>query len=427
VIPTDDLGRFFAADFALLAMFWYGVVIEIPRFVISTLYVGGREVMARSARFASNNVAGVSPRLPTISVLIPGHNEGAGLERSIIGLQEQVMLPMQIVVIDDGSTDNMSEVGNRLKSRGLIDVFISNGLRGGKAAALNLGLTYCTGEIVVVSDVDTSFDRDALVRLLEPFADPRVGAVSGNLTVRNYDATIITRFQAIQYLSSIAMGRRVNDMLYGLFVASGAFAAFRREALDTVGGWTAGPGEDGDVTTRMRRAGWAVRFHPDAWALTDVPETLTGLLRQRARWNRSFTMLRFRKHAQIHNPFRSNFSLLESLGVIDSVYFEVVRPTVFFVYVIWMTHIFGAQFWPFLAVAVGIYMVARFILFFVAAAVSGDYGRLRLLPYIPGALLLNGFILRPATVYACFSELLFRKGYRDDFLPRRVLNRIERF
>jgi glycosyltransferase involved in cell wall biosynthesis len=325
----DQLGRFFAFDITLLTMFWYAAVIEVPRFLIGALYMAGREVLGFSPRTESISADGLAPRTPTISVLLPGHNEGAGLERTILGLQEQTTLPLQIVVIDDGSTDNMADVGRKLKARGLIDVFISTGLRGGKAAAQNLGLTYCKGDIIVVSDVDTSFDRDAIARLLERFADPLVGAVSGNLGVRNFSSTIVARFQAIQYLNSIAMGRRINDVLYGLFVASGAFAAFRREALESVGGWSAGPGEDGDVTTKLRRAGWSVTFQPHAWALTDVPETLTGLLRQRARWNRSFAMLRFRKHAHILNPLHSNFSLRDSLGTLDALYFEAIRPIAF--------------------------------------------------------------------------------------------------
>jgi len=184
---TDQLGRFFAFDVTLLTMFWYAAVIEVPRFLIGALYMAGREVLGLSPRIESISADGLASRTPTISVLLPGHNEGAGLERTILGLHEQTALPLQIVVIDDGSTDNMANVGRRLKARGLIDVFISTGLRGGKAAAQNLGLTYCKGDIIVVSDVDTSLDRDAIARLLEPFADPLVGAVSGNLGVRNFN------------------------------------------------------------------------------------------------------------------------------------------------------------------------------------------------------------------------------------------------
>jgi cellulose synthase/poly-beta-1,6-N-acetylglucosamine synthase-like glycosyltransferase len=95
-----------------------------------------------------------------------------------------------------------------------------------------------------------------------------------------------------------------------------------------------------------------VRFQPHAWALTDVPETLTGLLRQRARWNRSFAMLRFRKHARILTPLHSNFSLRDSLGTLDALYFEAIRPIAFTVYLVWLFSEFGALAWPVVAIVV---------------------------------------------------------------------------
>src|SRR5690606_32931411 len=130
----------------------------------------------------------------------------------------------------DGSKDDMAAIGRQLRAEGIIDVFVSTGLRGGKSAAANLGDTYCTGDIIIIADIDTSFDRDALARIVEPFAAPEVGAVSGNIGVRNTDASMIAKFQAIQYLISISLGRRVTNLLEIVFIASGAFAAFRREA-----------------------------------------------------------------------------------------------------------------------------------------------------------------------------------------------------
>src|SRR5437667_118907 len=143
-------------------MFWYALIIEVPRFLIAVLYLGGREVLAHTAQFPAVDPRNSHHRLPTITVLLPGHNEGGELERAIRGLHEQLLTPTQIVVVDDGSTDDMAKIGRRLQAQGLIDVFVSTALRGGKAAAHNLGLTYCVGAIVVIADIDTSFDRDAL-------------------------------------------------------------------------------------------------------------------------------------------------------------------------------------------------------------------------------------------------------------------------
>lgn len=418
----------FAQDgMTLLAMFWFAVVLEVPRFLIASFYLVSRELLSRKPAYNAPAAGAMLQRVPKISVLLPGHNEGPSLERAIRGLNEQTLRPDQIVIIDDGSTDNMASVGHSLRARGLVDVFISTGLRGGKSAAHNLGLTYCTGDIIVIADIDTTFDRDALERIIEPFADGRVGAVSGNLGVRNADASMLSRFQTIQYITAIGLGRRVNDMLFGLFIASGAFSAFRRDALAQVGGWAAGPGEDGDMSTRLRRAGWEIRFQPDAWALTDVPTTLSAFLRQRARWNRSFVMLRLRKHIQIMNPFNSNFSLRDAVATLDALFFEAFRPMMFIGYATWLIARYGMQSLPIFAFVTALYMVAGIAMFVMASLLAGDYGHRRLLVYVPGSLLFNALIQRPAIVYAHFTELLFRRGYKDSFVPGRILKRIDQY
>jgi cellulose synthase/poly-beta-1,6-N-acetylglucosamine synthase-like glycosyltransferase len=117
----------------------------------------------------------------------------------------------------------------------------------GKSAALNLGLTFCTGDLVIVGDIDTSFDRYAIERVIEPFVDPSVGGVSGNIGVRNYRTSVIASFQAIEYLITISLGRHLSDLLGIVLIASGAFAAFRRDALVAIGGWDVGPGEDANI------------------------------------------------------------------------------------------------------------------------------------------------------------------------------------
>ena len=142
---------------------------------------------------------------------------------------------MEVIVVDDGSTDRMFEVAKSLQREGLVDKVLRLDHRGGKSAAVNLGLSICTGDVVVISDADTTFDRDAFAELLSYFSDPRVGAVSGNLGVRNAAASLITRHQAIEYAIGISLGRSIQDMLGILSIASGAFGAFRRSAIEASG------------------------------------------------------------------------------------------------------------------------------------------------------------------------------------------------
>lgn len=414
LLGQQDLSNF-------LSMFWYAVLFEAPRFLISIFVVATMEI-ARTLRRSPIR----TPPL-TISVLMPGHNEGPSLRATVIGLREQTRGDVQIVVVDDGSKDNMAAIGRQLKAEGAIDVFVSTGLRGGKSAAANLGFTYCTGEIIIIADIDTSFDRDALARIIEPFADPKVGAVSGNIGVRNSDASMVAKFQAIQYLISISLGRRVTNLLEIVFIASGAFAAFRREALESIGGWEVGPGEDADLTVKLRRAGWSIRFQPDAWALTDVPDTVLGLVRQRLRWNRTLVRVRVRKFARMYDPRRPNFSALDAFGSLDILYFQAIMPASFFIYVVWLFANYGAFGWLILGAVTIVYIIAALISFTIAASISDHYGRYRLLPYVIGYALFNAYVLRAVSVYAYLDELVFRRSYSDTYVPSRVLNQAERF
>lgn len=400
-MPADSFKAFWQIDYmSLLLMFWHVIIFEVPRVTIATVFVGAATAVRRRRPW------GPSDPSPTVTVLMAGHNEGKTLRQTVLALREQTHRPCQIVAVDDGSTDDMAAVGRRLRAEGLIDVFLSTGRRGGKVAAVNLGLGHCTGDIVLNVDIDTSFDRDAIERMIEPFNDPAVGAVSGNIAVRSFGASVVARYQAIQYLTGISLGRRVTDMLGTLFIVSGAFGAFRRHALISVGAFDMGPGEDADITIKLRRAGWKVRFQPEAWALTDVPETALALFKQRMRWNRSLVRIRLRKHGAILNPLHAGFSLVNALGTLDILLFQAALPLSFCVYVLWLLAAYGSSALLILGVVAAFYVVLQLVGFLIAASVSGHYGRLGLLPFVPGYALFNSYLLRPMMVYAYIEELL---------------------
>ncbi|MGE4218432.1 MAG: glycosyltransferase family 2 protein [Alphaproteobacteria bacterium] len=331
------------------------------------------------------------------------------------------------MIVDDGSSDGMAAVAERLKEDGLVDVVLSTRIRGGKSAAANLGFGYCTGDIVMIADADTTYDRNAFEELLWPFADPAMGAVSGNLGVRNMTASVLTRWQAVQYLVSISLGRRVSDMFGILFIVSGAFGAFRRTAIESVGGWDVGPGEDADLTIKMRRAGWRVRFAPEAWSLTDVPETTRVLVNQRMRWNRSLVRIRMRKFGGIFDPTQAAFSLRDALGTADILFFQAGLALSFLVYLVWLFATYGSFAWVLIGAVSVVYMTMGTLAFMAAAAVSGWYGKLALLPYAVTYGLFNAYFLRFVRLAAYVDELIWRKSYRDDYVPLRVRERTDRF
>src|SRR3984893_5638806 len=133
----------------------------------------------------------------------------------------------QIVIVDDGSTDGMWEVAQALLNEGLAHVAVRLPVRSSKPNAINAGLESCTGEIVFIVDADTILDPGAIAAALPYFADPKVGGVSCDLKIRNEETTLITRFQAIEYATSITVGKQVADAFGIMPNVSGACGAFR--------------------------------------------------------------------------------------------------------------------------------------------------------------------------------------------------------
>lgn len=215
---------------ALLVFFWYFFILELPRYTLSTVAVAIGSLRARHLPALPRNIP--------VSVLVVGMSEPEGLRRTIRSLQEQTHQNLQIVVVEDGGDSAMSLLAKRYHSEGVIAHYIATGIRGGKAAALNLGFSRCLHEHLVVLDIDSSLDRDAIEWILRRLrADPEVGAVSGNLGVRNPGDSPWAAFQALEYLSGISMGRQFLAMFNLLTIVSGAFGAFRRSAIEHVGGW----------------------------------------------------------------------------------------------------------------------------------------------------------------------------------------------
>ncbi len=399
--------------YGLLTIFWFYFIFELPRYSLSTLAVGWRAAFEREPP--------APPAQMPISVLLVGHNEGHALERAVRGLHEQTHGNLQIVVVEDGSTDDMAAVGARLNSARLIQRFFSTGIRGGKAAALNLGLQFCDHEFVVVMDVDTSLDNDAIGRVTAPLvADPTCGAVAGNLAVRNPDQSLLTKFQALEYVSSISLGRQFTGMFDLLMIVSGAFGAFRKSAIRDVGGWDVGPGDDSNLTAKLRRAGWRIEFAPDAWALTDVPHTSGAYFRQRIRWNRSIIRNRLRKFFIVFDPRQANFTLRDVFASLNVLWFQLGLSFAYVFYVVNLFIEYGTMALP-LIMAIHILGMFGDLLEFSVALISLRRLRIaRLLPYVFGFTFFVSYYDRAIRIIAYVSELIFRNSYHDAFYPTKV-------
>lgn len=417
----DPTGLLFALDPAnVFAMFWFVVLVEVPRYTIAFLVVVGRELAGPRSTPSSRTFT------PLVSVLLAGHNERTGIGRCVRSLREQTWPRIEIVCVDDGSTDGMFRELRRLRAGGLVDVIASTRPRGGKSSALNLALRLSRGDLVITADCDSSFDRDAVERLIAPLAEPRVGAVAGNIAVRRAAGSALERLQTIEYLVGVGLGRRVLDMLGHLTCASGAFSAFRRATLTSLGGLDTGAGEDLDLTLRIRRAGWKVRFAADAWCRTEVPPTVPALVRQRLRWERDAVRLRLRKYGGTI-PSRRGVRSAERLQRAGFLITNVIPTISFPVYLLWLFHLYGPATPAVVALVTIVHAGLDAVAVLCALVVAGRSETARLLPWAPLYGPYQGYFLRGVRLAAYVQEWIFRRSYRDRYVPARVLRRAPRY
>ncbi|HEX7872835.1 MAG TPA: glycosyltransferase [Sphingobium sp.] len=258
-------------------LFLFAIILGIARSVILTA------LACWSARKAvtPDPAPHLVPRF--VSVLIPAYNEERVIEASVRRVLASTGPRIEVIVIDDGSADATSAIVARtfgMDPR----VTLLTLKNGGKARALNQGLRIAKGDIVIALDADTQFEPETIARLSRWFADPAIGAVAGNAKIGNR-INLVTRWQSVEYVTAQNLERRALSALDAITVVPGAVGAWRRTALDEVGGYPADTlAEDQDLTIAIQRAGWKVACDVDAIAWTEAPDTFRGLFKQRYRW-----------------------------------------------------------------------------------------------------------------------------------------------
>ncbi len=221
---------------------------------------------------------------PAVSIVIAAYNEGKVIEktlRSVVAADYPGEL--EIVVVDDGSKDNTAAEVEKFAA-GEPRVRLLQQSNRGKAMALRNGVLHARNGILVFLDADTIFERGTISALIAPFANPLVGAVSGNARVGNL-RSFMARCQALEYICGFNLDRRAYTEWNCITVVPGAVSALRRSAVDAAGGFSDDTlAEDTDLTLTLHRLRYRMEFAPDAIAHTEAPETFATLARQRARW-----------------------------------------------------------------------------------------------------------------------------------------------
>ncbi len=267
------------------------LTLQLLAFVPATLLYGPWKRRALR-RLAS------APFRGRVSVLVPAYNE----ERTIRACVESVLASdypdLEVVVIDDGSTDGTAAAVDDLAEGGRIRLLRQ--ANGGKARALNRGIAQATGEVVLFTDADSLFGPGTVGQMARWFADPGLHAVCGNDRPLHVRAPLQ---KALAVTTHIGTGfvRRALSMAGVLPIITGNLGAVRTETLREVGGFQPVWGEDLELTFRLHAARRRIVFDPEPEVRADCPAGLAALWRQRVRWARSYIKI-VRRHRRLLSP-----------------------------------------------------------------------------------------------------------------------------
>lgn len=282
---------------------------------------------------------------PFVSIMVPVYNEEKVIADSVKSLLDLNYSNYEIIIVNDGSTDNTREVAEQLvgyqKGR-YADIKISliNKPNGGKSKALNAGIMYSKAEFVLCMDGDSQLAPDSLKMAIRHFMNPAIGAVAGNVKVMNR-GKFITDLQALEYIEGLNMVRSAQSFMRLVNIIPGPIGLFRKKVIEEVGYYSSDTfAEDADLTLRILAGGWKIYYEPNAISYTEAPSKLQQLMKQRYRWSRGI-LQSIRKHKKL-----------------------LLNPTVNFgdTFILW-TMFYDALIWPFMNIVANLFFVIAALVF----------------------------------------------------------------
>ncbi|HJP94874.1 MAG TPA: glycosyltransferase [Pyrinomonadaceae bacterium] len=319
---ADAIAFFFLSTggWTLQWVFLIGILLGLARL----LFVGSLALQQWLRSRRRERIHAGSEYNPFVSILVPAYNEEPVIANTIRSLLASDYPHYEIIVIDDGSQDNTSKVvAEQFKTEERVRLFtVANG---GKAEALNIGLRHARGEIIIALDADTLFAPHTVGALAHRFFDKQLGAVAGNAKVGNR-VNLVTRWQALEYITSQNMDRRAFASLNCITVVPGAVGAWRKDLLDKAGGFPSDTlAEDQDLTLQIRRFGYRIGYEETAIAWTEAPHNLSSLAKQRFRWAYG-TLQCMWKHADA--LFRARYGALGFVAMPNVWVFQILFPLI---------------------------------------------------------------------------------------------------
>ncbi len=275
--------------------------------------------------------------LPMITLVVPAYNEGMVIQAAVRSLLQLDYPNYEVLVIDDGSSDDTYEKSLAVaREDHNVPIRVITKPNGGKADALNTGMTHARGEFILNMDGDTKLSRNTLRACIRHFDNPSIGAVAGNVKVLNRD-NIWTKLQALEYVEGLAMARKAQSFMRAVNIIPGPLGMFRKTVLQQAGGYDHDTfAEDCDLTLKLLMRGWHIAYEPTAVAWVETPSRLLDLLKQRYRWTRGILQATRKHRSAMWNPRKAgiNFFILWYMlfeGILWP--FSTVLGNLFFVYI----------------------------------------------------------------------------------------------
>ena len=259
-----------------------------------------------------------APGVHSVSVIVPAYNEGIVLANCVESILRTAHSLLEIIIVDDGSTDDTALVMAELARKHPVVQAVSQ-VNGGKGAALNHGIALAHGSVLVFVDADGIFAPTTIPYLLRALSHPPVGAVCGDDRPVNLDRVQTRMLSVISHVGT-GLVRRALSVLHCLPIVSGNIGAFRADLVRQIGGFrTDTVGEDLELTWRIYRAGYRVQFEPRALVLAESPSTVRGLWRQRVRWARGLLQTVKHHRRMIGNPNYGVFGIFLAFNTLTMV------------------------------------------------------------------------------------------------------------
>jgi cellulose synthase/poly-beta-1,6-N-acetylglucosamine synthase-like glycosyltransferase len=256
--------------------------------------------------------------LPRISIIVPAYNEAKTIKNCIKSLQSLDYPNFEIIVVDDGSSDNTFQEASQIEGAKVL-----RQKNQGKPIALNNGISSSSGEIILTVDADTELDKGALKPIAKRFAaNGKLGAVAGNVKVKR-ELTILNTIQSAEYATGINLVRKGQSTLGTVMVVPGPVAALKKKAIKDVEFFSDDTfAEDFDITVKILKKGYEIEYEEASLAYTDAPKSLEDLIKQRRRWYRGMLQV-LDKHKDLY--FNRKYGVVGLFGI-PNLWLDTIAP-----------------------------------------------------------------------------------------------------